>query len=98
MATTGQRIPTRIYQTAERIRRVAPMPGFEPEDISARIQGRHVTIRGRERGPHQHDREVAVAERTVGPDHREIDLQEPVTGSISNATYDNGGLVLSMPP
>jgi HSP20 family protein len=97
MATAGQIVAIRIYQTDDRIMLAAPMPGLEPEDISLVIDGRHVTLHGRERGPHQHDRDLLVAEWAVGPYHREVDLPEPVAGDLTNVTFENGVLVLSMP-
>ena len=35
----------------------APMPGLEPENISVTIAGVHLTIRGEEWGPGQHERD-----------------------------------------
>jgi HSP20 family protein len=93
----GQPIPVRVYQTTERVMLAAPMPGLAPEDILVRIEGRRVAVHGEERGPRQGDIAMAIAEWTVGPYHRELDLPEPVDGSASNATYGNGVLVLSMP-
>lgn len=75
----------------------APMPGLEAEDIRVHIEGRHVVIHGEERGPHQRDVPLAIAEWAIGPYHRELDLPEPVDGARSNATYGNGVFVLSMP-
>jgi HSP20 family protein len=94
---SGQPLPVRVYQTQERVMLTAPMPGLEPEDISVRVDGRHVVIHGEERGPHQRDVPLAIAEWAIGPYHRELDLPEPVDGARSNATYGNGVFVLSMP-
>jgi hypothetical protein len=76
---------------------MAPMPGLGPEDIVVRIDGRHVVIHGDARGPHQDDVNLSIAEWAVGPYHRELDLPEGVDGVVTNATYGNGVLVLSMP-
>jgi HSP20 family protein len=97
MSTSGQPLPVRLYQTASRIMLAAPMPGLEPEDIAVRIDARHVTIHGEERGQHQREIKLAIAEWSIGPYHREIDLGESVDGVLTNATYGNGVLVLSMP-
>lgn len=75
----------------------APMPGAEPEDITITIAGACVTIRGAERGPNQHERELLIAEWTFGPYYRELTLPEPVDGPLTNATYANGVLLLAMP-
>lgn len=37
------------------------------------------------------------SEWTVGPYYRELVLPQPVNGALTNATYGNGVLVLSMP-
>lgn len=97
MTTSGQTLPVRVYETEERIMVTAPMPGLEPENIVVRIEGRRVVIHGEERGPHQREIALAIAEWSVGPYHREIEVAEPVDGSLTNATYGNGVLVLSMP-
>ena len=97
MGSTRQTLPVRMYQTGERVMIATPMPGLEPGDISVRVEGERVTIDGEERGPHQHEKDLLVAEWAVGPYHREIDLPHPVNGPLTNATYGNGVLVLSMP-
>lgn len=73
------------------------MPGLEPDDISVSVAGAQVTIRGQERGPRQHERELLLAEWTVGPYERQIDLPRPVNGALANATYGNGVLLLALP-
>lgn len=93
----SQSVPVRIYQTESRIMIAAPMPGLEPENISISIDGEKVILRGELRGPRQDERDLMVAEWTVGPYYREITLPEPVSGELTNATYGNGVVVLSMP-
>src|SRR5690242_13409256 len=90
-------VPVRVYITDNRIMVVAPMPGLEPENISVTIAGDQVTLRGEERGPRQHAREMVVNEWTIGPYYRELVLPAPVQGARTNATYGNGVLVLAMP-
>lgn len=91
------KIPVRIYQTENHIMLAAPMPGSEPENISVKIVGDRVTIRGEKRGPDYEWRELLVSEWSAGPYYREISLPMSVSGTLSNATYGNGVLVLSMP-
>ena len=93
----SQVLPVRVYQTDERIMLAAPMPGLEPEDIAVHIEGRRVVIHGEERGPHQRDLPLSIAEWAIGPYRRELHLSESVDGALTNATYGNGVLVLSMP-
>jgi len=90
-------IPVRVYQIDDRIMVAAPLPGLEPEDITVTIAGVRVTIRGVERGPGQHERDLLLAEWTVGPYYREVLLPQPVNGALANATYGNGVLVLALP-
>lgn len=97
MAGQGQNIPVRIYQTDEHIMVAAPMPGLEPEDISVTITGSHLEIRGDERGPRQHECDLVEEEWRIGPYYRKLSLPQRVNGPLTNATYGNGVLVLSMP-
>ena len=92
-----QTLPVRLYQSEEHIMLAAPIPGLEPEDISLTISEDRVTIRGEERGPGQHERDLILEEWSIGPYYREVSLPNPVDGSLTNATYGNGVLVLSMP-
>jgi HSP20 family protein len=97
MSTPALIIPLRIYRTSDRIMVAAPMAGLEPENISVTVAGDRLTIQGDERGPHQHELDLLLAEWAVGPYYREIVLPEPVNGALANATYGNGVLVLSLP-
>ena len=92
-----QKIPVRIHQTDNQFALVAPMAGLEPEDIDIAIDGKRVTIQGKERGPHQHDLDLVMNEWTIGPYYREVTLPQHVDGSMANATYGNGVLVITMP-
>jgi HSP20 family protein len=97
MEKEAQTVPVRLYQSDEHLMLAAPMPGLEPSDISVDVCGGAVTIRGDERGAGQHQRDLILEEWTIGPYHRELSLPQPVDGSLTNATYGNGVLVLSMP-
>jgi HSP20 family protein len=95
--TTTQQLPVRIYRTERQLALAAPLAGLEPEDIRITIDGRHVTIDGKQRGPRQHELDLLQAEWSVGPYHRELELPEAVDGGLANATYGNGVLVLTLP-
>lgn len=97
MTGQGQRLPIRVYRSDERVMLAAPMPGLEPEDISVTIHDDRVVLHGEERGPGQHDLDLLVAEWSVGPYHREVELPAAVDGALANATYGNGVLVVSLP-
>jgi HSP20 family protein len=90
-------IPVQMHQTDDRLVLAAPMPGLEPEDISVTISGDHVTIHGDYRGSRHDQPGVLLSEWTMGPYYREVALPQPVDGVLTNATYGNGVLVLSMP-
>lgn len=92
-----QAVPVQLHQTDDRIVMTAPMPGLERLDISVTVGGDRVTIRGDYRGSPLDKSEILVSEWTVGPYHREMILPQPVNGRLTNATYGNGVLVLSMP-
>ena len=61
------------------------------------INGNRVTIQGEYRGSRQNQPEILISEWTIGPYYREVVLPQPVDGALTNATYGNGVLVLSMP-
>lgn len=92
-----KRLPVRIYRSENQFALAAPVAGLEPGDISVTIEGKHVTIQGKERGPHQHDLDLLEAEWNIGPYYREVVLPEDVDGALANATYGNGVLILTMP-
>ena len=92
-----KRLPVRIYRSENQFALAAPVAGLEPGDITVTIEGKRVTIQGKERGPHQHDLDLVKAEWNIGPYFRGIVLPENVDGSLANATYGNGVLVLTMP-
>ena len=93
----GQQVPVRMFQSDERLTLAVPMPGLEPEDITVIVEGDRISLSGEERGPRQHDKDLFLAEWTVGPYLRELALPARVLGSLANATYGNGVLVVSLP-
>ena len=92
-----QTIPVRIYDRDKHVVLAAPLPGLEAENISVTVGSKKVVITGEARGPRQHGADVVLSEWTIGPYYREISLHQSVKGSLTNATYGNGVLVLSMP-
>lgn len=97
MAGTGQAVPVRVYDGEDHLTVAAPMPGLKPEDISVTIDNDCISLSGEERGPRQHERDLYLAEWTIGPYLRELMLPARVQGALTNATYGNGVLVVSMP-
>ncbi|GCE20604.1 Hsp20/alpha crystallin family protein [Dictyobacter kobayashii] len=42
-----QHIPVKVYRTADRLMIAAPMPGLQPEDITAQVsESGHLVIQG----------------------------------------------------
>jgi HSP20 family protein len=97
MKAEVQTVPVRIYDREKHIVLAAPLPGLEAENISITVGGNRIVISGEERGPRQHGPDVVLAEWSIGPYYREISLHQAVKGPLTNATYGNGVLVLSMP-
>jgi HSP20 family protein len=97
MKAEFQTVPVRIYDREKHIVLAAPLPGLEAENISITVGGNRIVISGEERGPRQHGPDVVLAEWSIGPYFREISLHQAVKSHLTNATYGNGVLVLSMP-
>jgi HSP20 family protein len=93
----SQTVPLQVHQADNRLVLAAPMPGLEAQDIAVSINGNRVTIQGEYRGSRQHQPEILISEWTIGPYYREVVLPQEVDGALTNATYGNGVLVLSMP-
>jgi HSP20 family protein len=92
-----QTVPVQLHWAQGRLVLAAPMPGLEPQDIAVRIHHDQVTIRGDYRGSRHDQPETVISEWTMGPYHRDLNLPQPVSGRLTNATYGNGVLVLAMP-
>ena len=92
-----QQLPVRIHRNEKQIVIVAPLAGLEPEDITITIDDKHVAIHGKQRGPRQDKLDLLKAEWSIGPYHRQIRLRDTLDGSLANATYGNGVLVLTIP-
>jgi HSP20 family protein len=98
MASQSQQmVPVQLHRAPGLLVLAAPMPGLEPQDILVNIHNERVTIRGEYRGSRHNQPETVMSEWTMGPYHRDISLPQSVSGGLTNATYGNGVLVLSMP-
>lgn len=91
-----QRIPIKVYRTRDRITVAAPMPGLQPEDITAEVtaDGRLI-LAGELRGVLKGIKDLLVDEWSIGGYQRAFDLPEPVDGETANVTYGNGVLVVA---
>jgi HSP20 family protein len=93
----AQAVPVNVYETAEDVVIVAPMPGVEAENIDIEVLGSVVTLRSAMRGVGQEDREYLLHEWTYGPYVRSIELPLDVDAEHANASHSNGILVVSLP-
>ena len=93
-----QRIPVKVYRSADRLVIAAPMAGVEPSDISVEIteKGRLI-LAGDLRGALKGEKELLISEWNVGNYQRELDLPMAVDGERANVTYRNGVLVINLP-
>jgi HSP20 family protein len=93
-----QNVPVKVYRSTDRITIAAPLPGLQPEDILVTVtEESHLVLHGEVRGMLKDIKELLIDEWSVGEYHRELELPEPVDGSLANATYGNGVLVVSLP-
>jgi HSP20 family protein len=93
-----QRAPVKAYRTENRLTVAAPMPGLQPEDISAEVTGDgRLILRGELRGILKDIKELLISEWSVGGYYRELKLPVAVDGELANVTYDNGVLVVVLP-
>lgn len=93
----AQKLPLRISDSGMHLLLVTPMPGIKPADISITITGRSVKISGGQTGLGEDDKNLLIAEWNMGPYYREVQLTKPVSGSLTNATFGNEILTLTMP-
>lgn len=93
-----QSIPVRMYRSEDRLMVAAPMAGLEPENIEAEITPQnHLRLHGAVRGVLQDQRNLLIAEWTIGDYQRDLELPMPVNGDETNMTYGNGVVVVAMP-
>lgn len=93
-----QTVPVKVYRSTDRITVAAPLPGLQPEDILVTVtEDGYLVIHGEIRGMLKDIKELLIDEWSVGEYHRQLELPEPVDGSLANATYGNGVLVVSLP-
>src|SRR5689334_13490610 len=94
---TAQTVPVQLHRADQLLVLAAPMPNLEPSDIRVVVDGDRVIIDGAYRGSRQDQPDILVSEWTMGPYYRDIVLPQLVNGGLTNATYGNGVLGLTMP-
>lgn len=87
-----------IYETDDAIVMKAELPGVDPKDVNARIEGNTLHIRG-ERKPEQavKDDNYIVMERAHGSFTRSFPLPSSIEVDKVNAEFKGGILTLTMP-
>ncbi len=95
-APGAHRLPVNVFETAEEVVVVAPMPGVEPEDITVRLEGSALHLASRARGE-EASRRYHAREWTYGPYARTLELPTPVDGPSANVTFGNGVLTIVLP-
>ncbi len=90
------RLPLDVYTTPEEIAIVASLPGLTPDEVDIVIEGDALTIRGELRPPLENV-EHLFQERPYGAFSRTLTLNVPVEAEKSEAVFENGVLMLTLP-
>jgi HSP20 family protein len=97
-AVEVQKVPVKVFRTAERLTVAAPMPGLQPEDITVEVTAEgYLVLDGPLRSALKGEKELLADEWSVGPYHRNLVLPVPVDGTGATVTFGNGVLVVSLP-
>lgn len=87
----------KVYCSDARVTVAAPMPGLEPQDVSAEVKDGSLVLHGDLRGPLKGEKDVVLDERAPGPYHREVRSPDSVDWPTANVTYNNGVVVIALP-
>jgi HSP20 family protein len=76
----------------------AELPGVDPKDIAASLEGDMLTIKGeKEQKKEEKDERRHRVERSWGAFMRSVRLPAPVDGSKVTATFKNGVITITLP-
>jgi HSP20 family molecular chaperone IbpA len=92
-AQQGQRVPVNMFETAEAVVLVAPMPGVSPEDVEIVVEPDRVRLHAGLRTPAPKD--YVLHEWDYGSFDRAVDLPSIYRGQIT-ATLGKGQLAVSI--
>jgi HSP20 family protein len=93
-----QRIPVKVYRSADRLMVAAPMPGLQPENIKVEVTAdNQMVIQGDLRGVLKDIKDLLIDEWNVGSYYRTLPLPDAVDAQRANVTYGNGVLVAALP-
>lgn len=91
-------IPVDIYQTDNDVVVKANLPGIKPEEADISITGNVLTIKAeRKEEKEEKNKDYVRKENYYGLISRSIDLPVDVTAEKSNAVFENGILILTLP-
>lgn len=85
-----------IYETDKSIVLKVELPGVDPKDIEAQIDGNTLHLRG-ERKPERKDDRYVLLDRSCGHFARSFPLPSSIETDKVNAEFNNGILTLIMP-
>jgi HSP20 family protein len=93
-----QRIPVKVYRSADRLMIAAPAPGLQPEDIKIEVTAdNQLVLQGELRGILKDIKDLLIDEWNVGSYYRTLPLPDAVDAQRANVTYGNGVLVVALP-
>lgn len=94
----GYEPPVDIYETAQAVVVLAPIPGVKPEDLDITILGDTLTIRGQmQRDPEATREQYIRREINYGEFSRSVTLPHGLETDNAEAQFQNGMLRLTIP-
>ncbi|MDP8976195.1 MAG: Hsp20/alpha crystallin family protein [Actinomycetota bacterium] len=85
------RVPVNVYETAEALVVIAPLPGVMPDDINVAVEDGELRITAAMRSPAP--KEYLIHEWHYGPYERTLELPEGFDGG-GTATFGNGQIAI----
>ncbi len=89
--------PVNLYEVADAYVLTAELPGLTADDISVSLERNAVTLGGERKVERPADASLHRAERQGGSFRRTIELPVEIDPEKTEATYQNGLLVLRLP-
>ena len=87
-----------MYETDEAYVVETDLPGMTAEDVTVKVMGHELVVKGERRTEHEETKEKARrVERTFGAFHRRVTLPEGVKAEEVEARYVNGVLTVTVP-
>ena len=91
-------LPLDVLERGEDIVIRASLPGMDPNDINATLEGNVLTIKGRTEAEAEHqDAGYLLRERRTGAFHRSLRLPNTVDADKASTRYEAGVLSITFP-